>query len=120
MVAAVVILVVVVLVLSVAIPLFLRSWGVEESRTEARLHDPHVHTVAYAVPNGVDPVVIKVALTRAGFTSAIDRVGDVECLRVECAESDRAHVRSVIEAVHVSGYDGSELRAGHVVFEDER
>jgi len=29
-------------------------------------------------------------------------------------------VRSVIEAIHVSGYHGSELKFGLVVFEDER
>jgi hypothetical protein len=120
MVAAAAILVIVVLVVSVAIPMFLRSLGVEESRVEARLHDPRTHTVAFAIPNGVDPVVVRVALTRAGFTPAIDRVGDVECLRVECDESERARVRSVIESVHVREYDGSELALGHVVFEDER
>jgi len=120
MVAAAVIMVVVVLVVGVAIPLFLRSWGAEESRTEARLHDPRTHTVAYAIPNGVDPVVVRLALTKAGFTSAIDRVGEVECLRVECEESERARLRNVIEAIHVSEYDGSELELGHAVFEDER
>jgi hypothetical protein len=59
-------------------------------------------------------------LTHAGFTSAIDRVGEVECLRVECEDSDRTRVRSVIEGIHVSEYDGSELTFGHVVFEDGR
>lgn len=120
MVAAAAILVVVVLVLGIAIPLLLRSWGMEESRVEARLHDPEVHTVAFAVPNGVDPAVFRMTLTRAGFTSAIDRVGDVECLVVECNESDRARLRSVIEDVHLSGDGGSDLPVGHVVFEDER
>lgn len=120
MIAAAAILVVVAVVLGVAIPLFLRSWGAEESRTEARLHDPHTHTVAYAIPNGVDPVVIRVALTKAGFAAVTDHVGDVECLRVECDESDRTRLRSVVEAVHMSEYDGTELTPGHVVFEDER
>lgn len=120
MVAAAAILVVIILVVSVAIPVFLRSWVAEESRTDARLHDPRTHTVAYAIPNGIDPVVVRLALTKAGFTSVIDRVGDVECLRVECDESERARVRSVIEAIHVSEYDGSELKFGHVVFEEER
>jgi hypothetical protein len=120
MVAAAAILVVLVLVVSVGIVLFLHSWGAEEARTEARLHDPRTHTIAYAVPNGVDPVVIRLALTHAGFTSAIDRVGDDECLRVECENTDRTRVRSAIEGIHVSEYDGSELTFGHVVFEDER
>ena len=120
MVAAAVILVVIVLVVGVAIPLFLRSWGAEESRTEARLHDPRTHTVTFAIPNGVDPAVVRVALTQAGFTGVMEQVGEVECLRVECDESDRERVRSVVEAVHMTEFDGSELKLGHVVFEDER
>lgn len=119
MVAAAVILVVILLVVTVAILTFLRSWSAEESRTETRLHDPHTHTVAYAIPNGIDPVVVKLGLTKAGFTSVIDRVGDAECLRVECDETERARVRSAIEAVHMSGYDGSELELDRVVFQDE-
>ena len=91
--AAIAILVLFVLVVSVAIPMLLRSWGADASRTEARLHDPRTHTVAFAIPNGIDPVVVKLALTNAGFTSVIDRVGDVECLLVECDESARAGVR---------------------------
>lgn len=120
MVAAVAILVVVVVVLGVSIPLLLRSWGAEQSRTEARLHDPQTHTVAFAVPNGVDPVVVRVALREAGFTSVVERVGDGEGLLVACAEADRPRLRSVIEGVHLQDYDGSELKLGHVVFEDER
>jgi len=50
----------------------------------------------------------------------IDRVGDAECLRVECDQAERARVRSVIEAVHMSDYDGSELKLDRVVFTDER
>ena len=120
MVAVLAIVVVTVVVGSIAINLFLRSWVAQESRTEERLHDPHTHTVAYAIPNGVDPVVVRLALHNAGFTSAVDRVGNLECLRVECGEPERARVRSVIEAAHLGEYDGSELKLGHVVFEDER
>lgn len=120
MVAAAAIILVIVLVGSVAIALGLRSWVAEESRTEARLHDPNTHTVAYAIPNGIDPVVVRLGLTKAGFVSVIDRVGDAECLRVECDQAERARVRSVIEAVHMSDYDGSELKLDRVVFTDER
>ena len=118
--AAVVILVVLIVVVSVAIPLLLRSWGAEQSRTDARMHDPRTHTISFAIPNGVDPVVVRLAVTKAGFASALDRVGNVECLLVECTEADRARLRSVIEAVHLDDYDGSELTHDHVVFEDER
>jgi len=120
MIAALAIILVVVLVLGVGIPMFLRAWGAEEARIETHLHDPATHTVAYAVPNGVDPAVVKAALTKAGFTSGTDRVGDVECLLVECEESERSRVRSVVEGVHLSQYDGSDLKLTHVVFEDER
>lgn len=120
MVAAAAILLVLVLVVTVAILAFLRSWGAEESRTETRLHDPQTHTVAYAIPNGIDPVVVKLGLTKAGFTSVVDRVGDAECLLVECAETERPRLRSVLEAIHLSDYDGSDLRVDRVVFQDER
>jgi hypothetical protein len=120
MVAGAAILVGLILVVGVAIPLFLRSWGAEESRTEARMHDPRTHTVAFAIPSGVDPVVLRLAVGRAGFASVLDRVGDAECLLVECSELERARLRSVIEAVHLGDYDGTELVRGRVVFEDER
>ena len=106
--------------ISIAIALFLRSWVLTESETEKRLHDPRTHTIAFAIPNGVDPVVFAVALDRAGFTSVTDRVGNDECILVECPESERAHLRNLLEAVQVPQYDGSPSRAGHVVFEDER
>ena len=120
MIAVAVILVVLIVVASIVIPLLLRSYGVEEARTEARLHDSHTRTLAVAIPNGMDPAVLRLALGEAGFASALDRVGDDECLLVECKESDRARLRSIIEAVHVTGYDGSELTLGPVRFEDER
>jgi hypothetical protein len=115
-----IVLVVVVVGGSIAISVFLRNWVREESRREAHLRDPHTHTVAYAIPNGVDPVTAESALARAGFTSGVDRVGMVECLRIECEESQRDQVRSVLEGISMIGYDGSPLPAGHVVFEDER
>ena len=120
MVPVLAIAVVTVLVASVAIALFLRSYVAQEIRTEARMHDPQTHTVDYAIPNGVDPVVFKQGLAHAGFTSVIERVGNEECLRVECAEAERSRVRSVIAAAHASAYDGSDLKLDHVVFEDER
>jgi hypothetical protein len=120
MVAAALVLVVLILVLWIAVPLLMRSWGAEQSRTEARMHDSRTHTIAFAIPNGVDPVVVRLPLSKAGFTSALDRVGDAECLLVECSESERGRLRDVIEGVHLGAYDGTELTQGHVVFEDER
>lgn len=120
MAAAIIFLVVVVVGGTIAINVFLRNWVREESRREAHLRDPHTHTVAYAIPNGVDPVTVESALARAGFTSGVDRVGMVECVRIECDESQRDQVRSVLEGIAMIAYDSSPLPAGHVVFEDER
>ena len=57
---------------SIAISLFLRNWGREESRREAHLRDPRTHTVAFAIPPGVDPVTPETALALAGFHSGHD------------------------------------------------
>ena len=120
MAAAIILLVVVVVGGIIAVNLFLHTWVRDDSRREAHLRDPQTHTVAYAIPNGVDPVPAEAALTRAGFTSGIDRVGMVECVVIECDESQRDQVRSVLEGVPMTAYDGAQLQAGHVVFEDER
>jgi hypothetical protein len=120
MATAIVFLVVVVVGGSIAINLFLRSWVREESRRESHLLDPHTHTVAYAIPTGVDPVVAESALASAGFNSGHGRVGMVECVRIECDESQRNSVRKVLEGVLTTSYDGSVVPAGNVVFEDER
>jgi len=114
------ILVTVAFAVTVAGALFLRSWILSESETETRLHDPRTHMIAYAIPSGVDPVVFAIAVDRAGFTSVTGRVGDSECILVECPESERSHLRSVLESVQVREYDGSTVRSAHVVFEDER
>jgi hypothetical protein len=105
---------------SIAISLFLRSWVREESRREAHLKDPRTHTIAYAIPNGMDPVTLETALALAGFSSGHDRVGMTDCIRIECDETQRDRVRSILEDVSTTTYDGSLLPAGHVVFEDER
>lgn len=114
MIAGAAIIVLIVLGGALVVALVLRSMVFAEARTEARLHDPSTHTVAYAIPAGIDPVELEVGLSRAGFTSVIDRVGDDECVRVECNEAQRDRVRAVIEG----------LRAGRsfapVQFEDER
>ena len=120
MATAIVFLVVVVVGGSIAISLFLRNWVLEQSRREAHLKDPHTHTIAFAIPTGVDPVIPETALALAGFNSGHDRLGMVECVRIECDESQRDRVRSVLEDVFTTQYDGSVLPAGHVVFEDER
>lgn len=120
MVAAALILVVIVVVGTIALAWALRGWVSEESRLEAHLHDAGTHTLTYAVPNGVDPVVVKVAVTRAGFSSAIESAGTREAVRVECAEGRRALLRTVIEDLHLPEDAGSGPSGRRVVFEDER
>ena len=117
---AILLLVVLVVGGSIAVSLFLRSWVREESRREAHLKDPRTHTIAYAIPNGMDPVTLETALALAGFSSGHDRVGMTDCIRIECDETQRDRVRSILEDVSTTTYDGSLLPAGHVVFEDER
>jgi hypothetical protein len=46
--------------------------------------------------------------------------GEHECLVVECDESDRPHLRQLIENAHETAYDGTDLDLRPVVFEDER
>lgn len=120
MAAAIIFFLVVVVVGGIGVNLYLRSWARDESQREAHLRDPNTHTVAYAIPNGVDPVIVESALAMAGLPSGVDRIGMVECVRIECTESQREQVRGVIEGVPMHSYDGSPLPAGHVVFEDER
>ena len=120
MATAIVLLVVVVVGGTIAVNLYLRNWVRKESRREAHLMDPHTHTIAFAIPTGVDPVTAESALASAGFNCGHSRVGDVECVRIECDESQRDRVRSVLEEVFMTQYDGSVLPSGHVVFEDER
>jgi hypothetical protein len=71
MVAVLALVVVTLVVGSSALALFLRSYGREEARHEAVLLDPQTPTVAYAIPNGVDPVVFQTALTHAGYTTMV-------------------------------------------------
>jgi hypothetical protein len=120
MAAAIFFLLVIVLIGAIGINVYLRGWVREESRREAHLRDPDTHTVAYGIPAGVDPVAVEVALARAGFTSGAARIGMVECVRIECQESQREQVRGILEGIRMNAYDGSQLQAGHVVFEDER
>lgn len=116
---ALVVLMTIVMVVVFVLIMSVRSVSLDEIRTEDRLHDPHVHTAAYAVPDGVDPAVIVNAVQAAGFTCVVDPSGPTEHVVVGCEEADRPRLRSVIEALPVTRYDGTPLRE-RVVFEDER
>ena len=92
----------------------------DESDVERRLQAPETPTVSYAVPNGVDPADLRTALLRAGFSSTMSSAGTRQSLLIGCSKGDRARVREVIEGVHETAYDGSDLVLRPVVFEDER
>lgn len=115
---SVTLLVLTAMLLPVAIILGARRWGMEDAEVDARLHSPSCHTVAYVVPEGQDPALLRVALTHAGYTTVLDRGGDQRLL-VECEEGHRDDVRHVIEGVDHGGFEGPELVRGHVRFEDE-
>ena len=95
---ALLLLVVVVVGGSIAASLFLRGWVRDGARREAHLRDPHTHTVAFAIPTGVDPVIAESALaTRAsapGTTASAWSTASASSARsrsaTRCAASWRA------------------------------
>lgn len=114
-------LIVAFLVVGLLVAFALRRWTLDEARFEARVHDPEAHAVAYDVPVGQDPAVLLAALDRAGYKAASDMDHGVERVLVPCpTEHDRAQVRSIIEHVHSTSFEGAEMNVAHVSFEDER
>jgi hypothetical protein len=118
--AAALIIVLAILVGTIVIAGVLRRLVRDEADVERRLRAPNAHTISYAVPNGVDPGDLRGALIRGGFASVVATTDTRECLLVECEESDRPRLRQLIEGVHETAYDGSDLDLHPVVFEDER
>ena len=110
----------VVLVVTVLVAGALRRLVRDEHAVETRLREPSTHTVAYAVPHGVDPGDLRGALAFGGFASTATTVGNLQGVLVECSESDRERVRELIGNAHETAYDGSTLDLHPVVFEDER
>lgn len=114
-------LVVAFLVVGLIVAFALRRWTLDEAQTEARMHTPEAHAVAYDVPVGQDPAVLLAALERAGYQAVSDMSRGVERVLVACpGEQDRAQVRSIIEHVHSTSFEGAEINVAHVSFEDER
>ena len=108
----------------IAVGVFL-AWGLRgmvfsETATEKQLHRPGAHTLEYAVPNGQDPSVLIAALGHAGFTAVTELRAGNEVLVVECEESQRRDVRSIIEDTRTTTVEGGQLAVGAVRFEDER
>jgi hypothetical protein len=99
---------------------FTRAEVSEVERKEKRLGEGRSPTVAFPIPNGVDPVPISTALRTEGFDSMPDRVDDRECLVIECRPGDRERVREIIAGAHDNPSDESSIRIDRVVFQDER
>ncbi len=98
----------------------LRRVTFDEAREEARLRQPASSTLSYAVPDGQDPVVLTAALSRAGFTSLGVLQNGLERLLIDCPSADqRALVRSIIEHVRRTGFQGADMVVTHVRFDDE-
>lgn len=89
-----------------------------EEVLDERLHDPDVNTVEYLVPDGVDPSIVRAALTMAGFTSIFEDRWGVEHLLIACAPRDRERMRRVIADALASHYV-PELHLDTVRFQDE-
>jgi hypothetical protein len=120
MIAAAFLIILFMLAVTLVVAAGLRRLVREESEVERRLRAPDTHTVSYAIPDGVDAGDLRVAVGRAGFPGMVVLAGFGQCLKVECAEGDRARLREAIEGAHESAYDGTELDLHPVIFEDER
>jgi hypothetical protein len=103
------------LILGVVLFMSLRRLGIEDARTEARLHAPDAHTVTCVVPAGQDPVILRTALARSGFVSTIETRSQ-ESLLVECEPTDLPRVREIVEHAHPAGLAAAEIQLGHAGF----
>ena len=111
---------VVVVVAGVLVAVALRRLVLDDAAHEQDLRSPGVHTVAFAVPNGVDVADLRAAASRGGFVSTVTDSEAHQCLLVQCEDSDRARLRHLLEGAHDAAYHGTELHLEPVVFDDER
>src|SRR5262245_19908214 len=99
--------------------LAVRTWTYAGALTNAPVRSTDTLPDTYALPHGQDPAVLIAALAGEGFVSVID-LGPVRSrLLIECAETDRAKVRSIIDHIDHAGLDGAGTHPGPVRFDDE-
>lgn len=118
MVLAVTLLVLSVMVIPLLILGAMRRFGQEEAATEEALLAPGAHTVAWVVPEGEDPSLVRTHLAHAGFVSVLDRSGD-QRLVVGCEPGQREQVRAVIAGTEHVTYDGHAPLGPLLRFADE-
>jgi len=107
MLAPVFILVLVVILAGVGL-IWLLRWSKQRGTTAAALEGAETETLEYAVPTGQDPVVVMAALETEGFTTTLDKTGEV--LLIHCpAGRDRARARA---RAAISQADSSALEHG--------
>lgn len=101
MVLAVTLLVLTLFVVPLLVLGMVRRFGMDEAEKEQALLAPGAHTLAWVVPEGEDPALVRTDLAHAGFTSVLDRSGD-QRLVVECEPADHARVHEIIVHRHTS------------------
>lgn len=114
-------IIVIAALIGLVLALGLRRLVFDLEETDRKLHQPDARIVAYAVPEGQDPAVLTAALEQAGYLAATEEQWGRTHLLVACPEEpDRSVIRSVIEGVHTTSFDGVAVDVGHVHFDDER
>jgi hypothetical protein len=120
--AAPAVILVLILVLAGLVLFWLLRWSRQRGTTAAALEGDETETLEYTVPSGQDPVVVMTALERAGFTTTLDKTGEV--LRIHCPDgrdSSRERARAAISGADTSAIDhGRSLGVDTVRFHDER
>ncbi len=87
------------------------------------MRDPATETLDYVVPEGQDPAVVRAALSKEGYESALDPQSGDQLLHIDCRsgrDRERAKVRAVIESVGTTAIDaGVPIERPLVKFTDE-
>ena len=118
MVLAVTLLVLTVLVVPLLVLGMMRRFGMQEAATETALLSPGAHTVAWVVPEGEDPALVRTHRSHAGFVSVLDHSGD-QRLVVECEPGNREMVRDIIAHAAHTSFDGAALQPSQLRFDDD-
>ncbi|MBO9524374.1 MAG: hypothetical protein J7518_22785 [Nocardioidaceae bacterium] len=116
----------IVMLLALAALLVLVTAGVQDRiRQQRHVHedaDGGVPTLDYEVPDGQDPAVLMVALRQEGYEATVEPSGRHPHVLVLCpsgVETERDHVRAVVQGASVSALDDGVPLEQKVRFADE-